>query len=81
MFSSGQGPEQIVNRLDLRQVGDESALEGLAVEILAENPKLVETYRSGKHNAIQALVGRAMAKSKGKANPQRIREILESRLT
>jgi aspartyl-tRNA(Asn)/glutamyl-tRNA(Gln) amidotransferase subunit B len=81
MFSSGQGPEGIVNRLDLRQVGDESALEGLAVEILAENPKLVETYRSGKHNAIQALVGRAMAKSKGKANPQRIREILESRLT
>lgn len=80
MFDEGGAPAEIVDRLDLRQLGDESALVSLADEVLAENPKLVETYRSGKQNAIQALVGRAMAKSKGKANPSRIRQIMETRL-
>jgi aspartyl-tRNA(Asn)/glutamyl-tRNA(Gln) amidotransferase subunit B len=80
MFAGSTDPDQIVERLDLRQVGDESALADLADEVLAENPKLVETYRGGKQNAIQALVGRAMAKSKGKANPGRVREIMEERL-
>ncbi len=80
MFTTGERPEAVVDRLDLRQMGDASTLEVLATEVLAENPKLVETYRSGKHNAIQAMVGKAMAKSKGKANPQKVREILEVKL-
>lgn len=80
MFAGGEGPDHIVERLDLRQMGDESALVDLAEEVLAENPDLVETYQGGKQNAIQALVGRAMAKSKGRANPGRVREIMESRL-
>lgn len=80
MARSGEKPADVVDRLDLRQLADDSSLETLAHEVLAENPSLVDTYRSGKLNAIQALVGKAMAKSKGKANPQRMREILETRL-
>jgi aspartyl-tRNA(Asn)/glutamyl-tRNA(Gln) amidotransferase subunit B len=81
MFRTGESPADIVDRLDLRQVGDEAALESLADKVLTENPALVQTYKSGKLNAIQAMVGRAMAESKGKANPQRMREILEAKLS
>jgi aspartyl-tRNA(Asn)/glutamyl-tRNA(Gln) amidotransferase subunit B len=80
MADTGEGPAEVVDRLDLRQVADTSSLEALANEVLAENPKLVETYRGGKQNAIQAMVGKAMAKSQGKANPQKVREILELKL-
>jgi len=80
MFRTGEAPEAVVDRLDLRQVGDENELERLVDQVLAGQPKLVETYRCGKTNVLQALVGQVMKASGGKANPKRLPEILRQRL-
>lgn len=55
-------------------------LEKLAKEAIEENPKSVEDYQKGKLNAIQALLGAVMRKSQGKANVEKVKEILENLL-
>jgi aspartyl-tRNA(Asn)/glutamyl-tRNA(Gln) amidotransferase subunit B len=66
----------IVLREGLIQVSDEDELIGMLKEIVEENPEAVESYRRGRTNAIDALMGAAMKKSKGNANPKRVRELL-----
>jgi aspartyl-tRNA(Asn)/glutamyl-tRNA(Gln) amidotransferase subunit B len=80
MFRTGDGPEVIVEREDLGQIVDRAALEALVDRVLVENGKLVERFKSGKTNVLQALVGKAMQASAGKASPTRVREILEEKL-
>lgn len=58
-------------------MSDEGAVEALAREVVAENPKVVADYKGGKAASIQFLVGQVMRKSKGKANPQVARAALE----
>jgi aspartyl-tRNA(Asn)/glutamyl-tRNA(Gln) amidotransferase subunit B len=80
IFSNGGTPAQIVERLSLAQVSDESALQTLIEEVLAANEKSVEDYKNGKTNAFGFLVGQCMKASKGKGNPQGINDLLKSAL-
>ena len=66
-----------MQREGLVQVTDEDELIELVKEIIEENEHIVETVRKGKTSAIDALVGAAMKKSKGQANPQRVNELLQ----
>jgi aspartyl-tRNA(Asn)/glutamyl-tRNA(Gln) amidotransferase subunit B len=81
MYGTGESAEAVVDRLDLRQIQDESALEGVVSDVIAGNEKLVQTYLSGKANVLQALVGQVMKASGGKANPQRAKELLLDKLS
>ncbi|MGI8967812.1 MAG: Asp-tRNA(Asn)/Glu-tRNA(Gln) amidotransferase subunit GatB [Chloroflexota bacterium] len=80
MFSSGEPAKDVAVRLDLLQISDETFLETLVEEICAANPKAVEDFRKGKQNAAQALVGKAMVASKGRADPARLRALIMERL-
>jgi aspartyl-tRNA(Asn)/glutamyl-tRNA(Gln) amidotransferase subunit B len=80
MYRTGEAAGAVVSRLDLTQLGDAAALESLVDAVLAEQPQLVDTYRSGKTNVLQAIIGQVMKASKGRANPAIVREILERRL-
>jgi aspartyl-tRNA(Asn)/glutamyl-tRNA(Gln) amidotransferase subunit B len=62
------------------QSRDTSALEKLADELIAANPKQVEQYRAGKKTMIGFFVGQLMKASKGQANPQLVNEILTKKL-
>jgi len=62
------------------QSRDTSALEKLADEIIAANPKQVEQYRAGKKTMIGFFVGQVMKASKGQANPQLVNEVLTKKL-
>ena len=77
MFATGKDPSVIVEEKGLAQVSDSGELEKIAGEIIAANEKVADDYKSGKQNALQFLVGQMMAKTKGKANPQIARDILE----
>jgi aspartyl-tRNA(Asn)/glutamyl-tRNA(Gln) amidotransferase subunit B len=77
---SGETPSSIVEAEGLSQVSDESALVGMAKTVLEQNPEQVETYLGGKTTVIGWFVGQVMKQSKGKANPQMVREILEDLL-
>jgi aspartyl-tRNA(Asn)/glutamyl-tRNA(Gln) amidotransferase subunit B len=62
------------------QSRDTSALEILADELIAANPKQVEQYRAGKKTTLGFFVGQLMKASKGQANPQLINEVLTKKL-
>ncbi len=55
-------------------------LAALAREAIANNPKSVADYKSGKTVAIKYLVGQVMKASKGQANPQAAQAALEEEL-
>jgi len=80
MIDSGKSAGAIISEKGLAQVSDEGELEKLADESIKENSKSVEAYKAGKENALMFLVGQVMKKSKGKANPKIVGEILKRRL-
>ncbi|HOB34595.1 MAG TPA: Asp-tRNA(Asn)/Glu-tRNA(Gln) amidotransferase subunit GatB [Bacillota bacterium] len=72
----GGDPEQIVHSLGLAQVSDREQLAEVARQAVAENPDAVRDYRSGKDRALRFLLGKAMKLSRGRANPQLLRELV-----
>jgi aspartyl-tRNA(Asn)/glutamyl-tRNA(Gln) amidotransferase subunit B len=79
-YQSGKNPAQIVSDKGLKQISDTDALATLAKDVIAANPKVVDEYRKGKTTAIQFLVGQIMKATKGQANPQAARSVLETEL-
>jgi aspartyl-tRNA(Asn)/glutamyl-tRNA(Gln) amidotransferase subunit B len=77
---SGKSPAEIVQQEGLALVSDQDAIQKLSAEVLAENPEQVASYRNGKVTLIGWFVGQVMRKSRGKADPQLVRSILESLL-
>ena len=80
MFEKSTNPEAIVKEKGLVQISDESAIIKICEEAIAESPKAVEEFKSGKERAIGAIVGLVMKKSKGQANPQVVNKILLEKL-
>jgi aspartyl-tRNA(Asn)/glutamyl-tRNA(Gln) amidotransferase subunit B len=62
------------------QSRDMSALEKLADELIAANPKQVDQYHAGKKTMLGFFVGQIMKASKGQANPQLVNEVLTKKL-
>ncbi|HDS30643.1 MAG TPA: Asp-tRNA(Asn)/Glu-tRNA(Gln) amidotransferase subunit GatB [Firmicutes bacterium] len=80
ILNEGGKVQDIVVREGLVQVSDEDELVKMVKEIIEENPQIVDSIKKGKTNAIGALVGLAMKKSGGQANPKRVNEILQDLL-
>lgn len=78
--NSGLAPSQIVDREGLAKVSDEEAIRAVCQEVLADNPDQVAAYRTGKETLIGWFVGQVMKKSRGKADPQLARTLLEQLL-
>lgn len=76
MFSDNVNPGQYVEKHGMKQDSDEESLRKTALEVIANNPKIVEDYRGGKERAMGALVGQMMKATKGKANPTMVNKLL-----
>ncbi len=81
MASTSKPPSVIIQEKNLTQISDETSLEKDIEEVIKENAKSVESFKAGKENAVMFLVGQVMKKTKGKANPRVVQEILKRRLT
>ena len=79
-IATDQDIDSIIEKEGLRQVSREDQLSVFVEEAINENPKPVGEYLEGKVQAIMFLVGQVMKKSKGKANPQVVREMLKRRI-
>jgi aspartyl-tRNA(Asn)/glutamyl-tRNA(Gln) amidotransferase subunit B len=71
-----QKPEVIVKEKNLAQVTDESEIEAVIKKIISDNPKEAERFRSGETKLAGFFVGKVMRETKGKANPQKVNELL-----
>lgn len=80
MYATGKSAKQVVEESGLVQLKDKSAIENVVEEVLAENPAEVTAYRAGKEKLFAFFVGQVMKKTKGKANPQLVNEILKNKL-
>lgn len=77
---SGEAPQVIVEREGLAKVSDESAIRAVCEQVLAANPKEVESYRGGKTTLLGWFVGQVMRQMGGKADPNLARRVLEELL-
>lgn len=80
MVSTGQSPKAIVDAKGLRQVSDESALEPIVDKVLADSAGEVKRFREGNTKLMGFFVGRVMKASGGKANAERVTEMLTRKL-
>jgi aspartyl-tRNA(Asn)/glutamyl-tRNA(Gln) amidotransferase subunit B len=77
---SGLSPAEIVKAEGLAQVSDTGAIRAIAAKIVADNTENVEKYRGGKDSLIGWFVGQVMRESRGKADPNLAREVLQELL-
>ena len=73
-------PEELAKERNLIQSNDTGVMESLVDQVIAENPSVVEEYRSGKQQVLGFLVGAVMKASKGQANPGIVSKLLKERL-
>ena len=84
MAETGEQPQVIAERLNLLQKSDAGELEAIVEKVLAENPKAVEDVTAGGKKSEKArgfLLGKVMQKTKGRANPKVVSEILARKFT
>jgi aspartyl-tRNA(Asn)/glutamyl-tRNA(Gln) amidotransferase subunit B len=77
---SGESPARIVEAEGLAQVSNEDEIRRVCMEVLSENQKEVESYKSGKVTLIGWFVGQVMRKMRSKADPNLARRLLEELL-
>jgi aspartyl-tRNA(Asn)/glutamyl-tRNA(Gln) amidotransferase subunit B len=81
MWAGDGGADSIIEQQGLRQISDANAIEKVVDDVLLASPAIVAEYRAGKQKAFQALVGKAMAATAGKANPLQLTAMLKKKLS
>jgi aspartyl-tRNA(Asn)/glutamyl-tRNA(Gln) amidotransferase subunit B len=79
MVATGDPPAQIAEREGLLKVNDDSQLAGWLDEVVADMPNEVERFRNGERKLQGVLVGAVMKKSRGRADPRRLNQLLAER--
>ena len=80
MLDSGKTPLEIVSEKGLEQVSDSASIVAAVEQVLAANGKQVEQYKAGNEKVYGFLVGQVMKATQGKANPQKVNEVLRGKL-
>jgi aspartyl-tRNA(Asn)/glutamyl-tRNA(Gln) amidotransferase subunit B len=81
MYKTGGDPSNIIEEKGWAQIDDQGEIEKIVKEVISKNQKAVEDFKKGKENAFQFLVGQIMSQSRGKASPEKAREVLKKELT
>ena len=80
MVTTGQSAQTIVDQQGLAQISDSAELRQIVQQVLQENPEQVEEYLQGKEQVLGWFIGRIMGATRGKANPQLARSLLQDTL-
>ena len=80
MFTTGHSPDSIINEKGLQTIGDDDLLDEILEKVVAENPKPVSKIKAGETKPIDFLMGRVMRITKGKADPKKVRDLIQKKL-
>jgi Asp-tRNA(Asn)/Glu-tRNA(Gln) amidotransferase B subunit len=80
LVEKGGDPAEIVEQRGLKQISDPEELGRVVEAVLAANADKVAAYRAGKTGLLGFFMGQVMGRTKGRANPELAKEMLESRL-
>jgi aspartyl-tRNA(Asn)/glutamyl-tRNA(Gln) amidotransferase subunit B len=79
-FETGKDPEAVVSERGLGRIQDEGVVLEAVRKVIAANEKAVADYRSGKTNAMQALIGQVMKETRGRAVAGEVLALIQSEL-
>lgn len=72
--------DEIIEKLGLKQVSDDGAIDAIAEAVLAANADKVAEFKAGKDKLFGFFVGQVMKEGKGAFNPTKVNEILKAKL-
>ncbi len=81
VFDENTDPETVIREKGWEQITDPGELGRLAAEIVAAHPDAVSQVRAGNSKPIGFLVGQAMRKSAGRAEPKALQAALREALS
>ncbi len=79
MAETGEAADRIAEREGLVQVRDADELARWVDEVIVEHPAEAQRFRDGEKKLLGVLVGLVMKKSKGRADPRRVNQLLSER--
>ncbi len=76
-------PEELLSYIakEKSRIDDSEALQPIIDTVIEENKRIADQVRDGKEEAIEFLIGQVMKKTRGKAAPKTVRELLSEKLT
>jgi aspartyl-tRNA(Asn)/glutamyl-tRNA(Gln) amidotransferase subunit B len=77
MATEGGMPKSLASERGLTQKNDTDTLAKFVNQVIVDHPAVVAEYRSGKVAVMMFLVGQVMKLSKGSANPEVVKTMLE----
>jgi aspartyl-tRNA(Asn)/glutamyl-tRNA(Gln) amidotransferase subunit B len=80
VIAENQSPLAVAESMNLLQVSDTNELEAWVTETLQSMPDKVAEYQKGKKGLIGLFVGEVKKRSKGKADPKIVTQLLEQKL-
>ncbi|HUC97922.1 MAG TPA: Asp-tRNA(Asn)/Glu-tRNA(Gln) amidotransferase subunit GatB [Candidatus Polarisedimenticolaceae bacterium] len=81
LLDTDQAPHRIITERGLEQVSDPASLERSIDQVLTNHPNQVAAYHGGNEKIFSFFVGQVMKALQGKANPQKVNEILRAKLS
>jgi aspartyl-tRNA(Asn)/glutamyl-tRNA(Gln) amidotransferase subunit B len=75
IIERGKDADEIVREKGLLQIEAREELSNIIRDVIRENEKTLNDFRSGKQNAFTFLVGQVMRKTSGRANPKLVNEL------
>jgi len=72
--------DEAIEKLGLKQVSDDGAIQSIIDDVISSNIDKVEQYKNGKEKLFGFFVGQVMKASRGKANPAKVNELLKKQL-
>jgi aspartyl-tRNA(Asn)/glutamyl-tRNA(Gln) amidotransferase subunit B len=71
----GKPIKEIIEKSGKTRIGDSQKIEKVVKTVIKENPEIVEDFEKNPR-ALEALIGKCMQKTKGRADPKITRELL-----
>ena len=73
--------DDLIEDQGLQQITDEDQIKSVVLEVINENHEQKNQYLSGKQQVLGFLIGKVMQKTKGKANPKLVNDLMKQELS
>jgi len=80
IFTKGGKPETIIEEKGLKTVQDMDLLDRILNEVFRENPDVMNQILKGDLKPVDFLIGQVMRKTKGAADPKKVRELILNKI-
>ena len=73
--------DDLIEDQGLQQITDEDQIKSVVLEVINEHHEQKNQYLSGKEQVLGFLIGKVMQKTKGKANPKLVNDLMKQELS